>query len=131
MGVVTVVAITIMETTMVITTGKIMATTMAKTMAKTMGITMAKTMAKTMGITMAKTMDTTMDIITSNQVVCVGMTCSFRINMATLMGHAGGLMRLAGPGAILLDGTVAAGTCPGQKNIQTILGHIRHVEILA
>jgi len=141
--VVTVVAITIMETTMVITTGKIMATTMDKilvitmvttmgtTTAKTMATTMAKTMAKTMGITMAKTMDTTMDIITSNQVVCVGMTCSFRINMATLMGHAGGLMRLAGPGAILLDGTVAAGTCPGQKNIQTILGHIRHVEILA
>jgi len=116
----------IMVKTMGITTAKTVATTTAKTVATTTAKTMATTMDKTMATIMAKTLET----ITSNQVVSVGMTCFFRTNTATLMGHAEGLMRLVKPGAILLDGTVVAGTCPGQENIQTTLGLIRHAVVL-
>merc|ERR1711892_849029 len=129
---------TTMVKTMVTTMDKIMVTTMDKITVSTMGIIMAKTVATTTAKTMATTMDKTMatimaktlETITSNQVVSVGMTCFFRTNTATLMGHAEGLMRLEKPGAILLDGTVVAGTCPGQENIQTTLGLIRHAVVL-
>jgi len=125
----------IMATTMAITMAKTMATIMAKimatTMVKTMDTIMAKTMATTTGKIMVTTMAKTLDTIPSNQVVSAGMTSYFRTNMVTLTEHAEGLMRLEKPGAIVLDGAVTVGTCPDQESIQTTLGLIRHVALLA
>jgi len=128
--VVTVVGI-IMAITMAITMAKTMAKTMATTMVKTMDTIMAKTMATTTGKIMVTTMAKTLDTIPSNQVVSAGMTSYFRTNMVTLTEHAEGLMRLEKPGAIVLDGAVTVGTCPDQESIQTTLGLIRHVALLA